>query len=93
MEDREMKSIQNFAKVENPGVNLEFDISLQFLLVMPSSEQQPDHENHPTQDPFTSAGKSTGTGCSCLFWTVPLAALGGFLYQVFRKVGSCGSND
>jgi hypothetical protein len=48
---------------------------------------------HPTQDPFTSAGQSTGTGCHCCFWVVPLAALGGCMYEIFRKIGNCFKSD
>ncbi|KAI8083410.1 uncharacterized protein B0P05DRAFT_537169 [Gilbertella persicaria] len=47
-----------------------------------------DDPNHPTKEPFTSAGKSTTGGNSILFSTIatPFAAVGGFVDQVTRKV-------
>lgn len=43
---------------------------------------------HPTNEPFTSPGESSNVNnCTCCgIFLVPLAALGGFIDQVIRKL-------
>ncbi|KAL9553898.1 hypothetical protein MBANPS3_003070 [Mucor bainieri] len=52
---------------------------------MPNTPADP---NHPTKEPFTSAGESTTGGSKTLFGIVaaPFAAVGGLIDQVSRKV-------
>lgn len=59
---------------------------------MPNTPADP---NHPTKEPFTSAGESKTGGSKTLFGVIaaPFAAVGGLIDQVSRKVTRAAGNE
>ncbi|CEP18900.1 hypothetical protein [Parasitella parasitica] len=55
---------------------------------MANSPNNPVDSNHPTKDPFSSAGESKTGGSRTLFGVVaaPFAAVGGLIDQISRKL-------
>ncbi|KAG2211059.1 hypothetical protein INT46_008185 [Mucor plumbeus] len=62
---------------------------------MPNSPDSPVDPNHPTKEPFSSAGESKTGGSRTLFGIVaaPFAAVGGLIDQVSRKVTRAADNE
>lgn len=69
--------------------------SLFFSQNMPNSPNSPVDPNHPTKEPFSSAGKSKTGGSNTLFGIVaaPFAAVGGLIDQVSRKVTRAADSE
>jgi hypothetical protein len=59
---------------------------------MPNTPTDPDH---PTKEPFSSAGESKTGGNNTLYTvlTAPFAAIGGLVDQISRKVTRAGEQD
>lgn len=79
---------------ENSFVSIHYS-SLFFSQNMPNSPNSPVDPNHPTKEPFSSAGESKTGGSKTLFGIVaaPFAAVGGLIDQVSRKVTRAADSE